>query len=172
MRFVLTCFSRIFVLVLVLSCSVQAQDIAVSEKDFTCIRDGHKIRNTFIRHPDPQKLKEAIRIFENRIPDTEYPVGTFLQLVPAEVMVKHPREKFPDTNGWEFFMLDLSGQEVKITSRGAKTVNFRGITCLSCHSPAKKFDFVCEKEHGCAPVSIDDKQIAEIQASDPRCPRK
>src|SRR2546421_12279839 len=75
MRSVLTCLSRIsafarkrtiFTIVLGLSIasSVYAQDIVVSEKDFTCIRDGHHIRNTFIRHSDPEKLIDAMRILE------------------------------------------------------------------------------------------------------------
>jgi len=150
--------------------SVYAQDIVVSEKDFTCIRDGHKIRNTFIRNSDPEKLKEAMHIFQDRVPDKEYPVGTFMQLVPFEVMVKHPREKFPKTNGWEFFALDLSKAGTKIRDRGDNVVNLsQGVTCLSCHQPAAKFDFVCEKGHGCAPLPFDDKKIAEIQGTDPRC---
>jgi len=41
---------------------------------------------------------------------------------------------------------------------------------LSCHIPAAHYDFVCEKGHGCAPIPIDDKKIAEIQGKDPRCP--
>ena len=183
MRSVLTCLSRIsafvckrtiFTIVLGLSIasSVYAQDVTVSEKDFTCIRDGHKIRNTFIRNSDPEKLKAAMRIFQDSVPDKEYPVGTFMQLVPFEVMVKHPREKFPDTNGWEFFALELSDQGAKIKSRGAKTVNFEGNACMSCHEPAAKFDFVCEKKHGCGSLPLDDKKIAEIQATDPRCPKK
>jgi len=150
--------------------SVYAQDIVVSENDFTCIRDGHKIRNTFIRNSDPEKLKEAMHIFQDRVPDKEYPVGTFMQLVPFEVMVKHPREKFPKTNGWEFFALDLSKAGTKIRDRGDNVVNLsQGVTCLSCHQPAAKFDFVCEKGHGCAPLPFDDKKIAEIQGTDPRC---
>ena len=150
--------------------SVYAQDIVVSEKDFTCIRDGHKIRNTFIRNSDPEKLKEAMHIFQDRVPDKEYPVGTFMQLVPFEVMVKHPREKFPKTNGWEFFALDLSETGTKIRDRGDNVVNLSlGLPCLSCHQPAAKFDFVCEKGHGCAPLPFDDKKFAEIQATDPRC---
>jgi hypothetical protein len=184
MRSVLTCLSRIsafvckrgfFMIVLGLSiaCSVYAQDIVVSEKDFTCIRDGHHIRNTFIRHSDPAKLKEAIQIFQDSVPDKEYPVGTFLQLVPFEAMVKHPREKFPKTNGWEFFALDLSEAGTKIRDRGDNVVNLSlGLPCLSCHQPAAKFDFVCEKKHGCAPLPFDDKKFAEIQATDPRCPKK
>src|ERR1700730_2540379 len=88
--------------------SVVADDIAVSEQTFDCILEWPKVRNTRIKHSDPEKLKEATRIFGDSIPDREYPVGTILQLVPFEAMVKHPREKFPKTNGWEFFSLDVS----------------------------------------------------------------
>ncbi len=183
MRHVMTCVSRISALVgtrsvlavglgLSMACSVYAQDDTVSEKSFGCIRDGTKIRNTYIKNGDPEKLKEAVRIFKNSVPDREYPVGTFLQLLPDEAMVKHPRQKFPDTNGWEFFHLDLSAQGTKIRTRGDKVVNFQGVLCFSCHQPAVKFDFVCEKGHGCAPVPLDDPKIAELQAADPRCPKK
>src|SRR3712207_8039514 len=48
---------------------------------------------TLFRSADPQKLKEAMRILRDSIPDKEYPVGTILQLVPFEAMVKHPRER-------------------------------------------------------------------------------
>jgi len=42
---------------------------------------------------------------------------------------------------------------------------------MACHQAAAKFDFVCDKGHGCAPLSFDDKKIAELQAADPRCPK-
>ena len=154
-----------------LASSLYAEDVTVSENSFSCIRNWTKVRNTYIKHADPEKLKEAVRIFKNSIPDKEYPVGTFLQLLPDEAMVKHPRQKFPETNGWEFFHLDLSAQGTKIRTRGDNVVNFQGVTCFSCHQPALKHDFVCEKGHGCAPVPLDDHKIAELQAADPRCPK-
>ncbi len=150
--------------------SVYAQDVTVSENSFTCIRDGHKIRNTYIRNADPEKLKEAVRIFKNSVPDKEYPVGTILQLVPFEAMVKHPREKFPKSNGWEFFALEVSEAGTKIRDRGDNVVNLSlGAPCLSCHQPAARFDFVCEKGHGCAPIPFDDQKISELQRADARC---
>lgn len=152
--------------------SVYAADVTVSEDSFGCIRNWTKVRNTYITHANPEKLKEAVRIFKNSVPDKEYPVGTFLQLLPDEAMVKHPRQTFPETNGWEFFHLDLSAQGTKIKTRGDQTVNFQGVKCFSCHQPAAKYDFVCEKGHGCAPVPLDDQKIAELQAADPRCPKK
>jgi hypothetical protein len=154
-------------------CSVFADDIAVSEQTFDCILEWPKVRNTRIKHSDPEKLKEATRIFADSIPDREYPVGTILQLVPFEAMVKHPRETFPKTNGWEFFALDVSEAGTKIRDRGDNVVNLsQGVTCLSCHQPAARFDFVCEKGHGCAPIPFGDQKIGELQRSDPRCAKK
>src|SRR6478752_7678344 len=114
--------------------SAAAQDITVSEQSFGCILDWPKVRNTRFKHEDPAKLKEAMRIFRESEPDKEYPVGTILQLVPFEAMVKHPREKFPTTNGWEFFDLEVSKEGTKIKERGEQVVNHsQGVTCLSCH---------------------------------------
>ncbi|MGD9852872.1 MAG: cytochrome P460 family protein [Nitrospirales bacterium] len=150
--------------------SASAQDLTISEQSFGCILDWPKVRNTRFKHADPEKLKEAMRIFRDSVPDLEYPVGTILQLVPFEAMVKHPREKFPNTNGWEFFFLDISKEGTKIVDRGENVVNqSQGVTCLSCHQPAARYDFVCEKGHGCAPIPFDDEKIAAIQKSDLRC---
>ena len=152
---------------------VSAEDIVVTEQTFGCILDWPKVRNTYFKHSDPAKLKEAMRIFRDSVPDKQYPVGTILQLIPFEAMVKHPREKFPNTNGWEFFFLDVSKEGTKIIDRGEQVVNLsQGVTCLSCHQPAAKFDFVCEKGHGCAPIPFDDQKIAEIQNTDLRCAKK
>ena len=153
--------------------SVSAEDIAVTEQTFSCILDWPKVRNTYFKHSDPEKLKEAMRIFRDSVPDKQYPVGTILQLIPFEAMVKHPREKFPNTNGWEFFSLDVSKEGTKIKDRGESVVNLsQGVTCLSCHQPAARFDFVCEKGHGCAPIPFDDQKIAEIQKTDLRCAKR
>ncbi len=152
---------------------VSAQDITVTEQTFGCILDWPKVRNTYFKQDDPKKLKEAMRIFRDSVPDKEYPVGTILQLIPFEAMVKHPREKFPTTNGWEFFDLEVSKEGTKIKERGEQVVNHsQGVTCLSCHQPAAKFDFVCEKGHGCAPIPFDDEKIAAIQKTDLRCKKK
>jgi hypothetical protein len=148
-----------------------AADTEITEKSFGCIHDGAtKVRNTFIRHTDPAKLKEAVRILETKATE-EYPVGTMLQLVPFEAMVKHEKAKFPKTNGWEFFFLEVSAEGTKIVNRGENAAN-RGGTCLSCHQAAQKFDYVCEKGHGCAPIPVTDEQIVAIQGKDARCTAK
>src|SRR5436309_11631005 len=118
---------------------VQAQgDITVTDKSFGCIRDGTKVRNTYIRNADPQRLAEAVRILRDRVANTEYPVGTFLQLVSGEAMVKHPKATFPETNGWEFFSLELatalppdpSPPATRIKARPAKGATFGVARCL------------------------------------------
>jgi len=154
-------------------CVASAADVSVSEQTFGCILDWPQVRNTRIKHEDPKELAEAMRIFRDSVPDTEYPVGTILQLVPFEAMVKHPREKFPRTNGWEFFALEVSGAGTKIRDRGDNVVNLsQGKTCLSCHQPAARFDFVCEKGHGCAPIPFNDQAIQALQQADARCAKK
>jgi len=160
---------------LLLSClsfavALSADDLVINDKSFSCLLDLPKVRNTRIQNPDPQKLKEAVRIFTESLADREYPTGTVLQLIPTEAMVKHERSAFPATNGWEFFALKVSADGTTILDRGDKTLNTSlKKPCLDCHSPAAKFDFVCEKGHGCAPIPVTDQQIAAIQAADPRC---
>jgi hypothetical protein len=163
------CVARL-ILFLYLAVTLSAEDLVITEKSFGCILDLPKVRNTRIHNPDPQKLKEAIRIFTGSEPDKEYPTGTILQLIPAEAMVKHERSAFPNTNGWEFFALKVSSDGTTILDRGDKVLNTSlKKPCLNCHSPAAKFDFVCEKGHGCSPIPVTDQQIAAIQTADPRC---
>jgi hypothetical protein len=158
------------VLYLYAAVTLSADSVVISEKSFGCLLEMPKVRNTRIQNPDPDKLKEAIRIFRDSVPDKEYPAGTILQLIPTEAMVKHDRATFPNTNGWEFFALQVSAAGTTIQDRGEKVLNTSlKKPCLGCHSPAAKFDLVCEKGHGCAPIPVTDQQIATIQAADPRC---
>jgi hypothetical protein len=75
-------------------------------------------------------------------------------------MVKHDRAAFPKTNGWEFFALSVSAQGTTIQDRGDKVINASlKKPCLDCHSPEAKFDFVCAKGHGCAPIPVTDQPV-------------
>src|ERR1700733_8257932 len=94
------CIVRL-VLCLYLAVTLSADNLAITEKSFGCPLDLPKVRNTRIQNPDPEKLREAIRIFKDCVPDKEYSTGTTLQLIPTEAMVKHDRAAFPNTNGWE-----------------------------------------------------------------------
>jgi len=53
----------------------------ITERSFCCRLDLPKVRNSGIQNPDPAKLREAIRIFEDSVPDKEYPRSTVLQLI-------------------------------------------------------------------------------------------
>jgi hypothetical protein len=99
-----------------------------------------------------------------------YPVGTIIQLVPEEAMVKRAAGFSPSTNDWEFFSLDVSATGTKILSRGgAEVLNRFGGSCAGCHSAAQPaFDFVCGQDHGCAPLPIGPAVIKGLQAADPR----
>ena len=171
---------------LCMMCGVLADEIAVSEQTFSYILDWPKVRGTYIKNADPQKL-QAMRIFRENVPDTEYPVGTILQVIPFEAMIKHQHGTFAKTHDWEFFALDASAAGTKITDRGENVLEIfdmdaaaagvamsdhPGVTCLSCHQSGAKYDLVCEKGHGCAPIPLNDQQIGKLQASDPRCAEK
>ena len=122
-------------LFLYLAVTVSADDLVITEKSFGCLLDLPKVRNTRIQNPDPEKLKEAIRIFKDSVSDKEYPTGTVLQLIPTEAMVKHDRAAFPNTNGWEFFALKVSTDGTTIQERGDKVLNTSlKKPCLDCHS--------------------------------------
>ena len=45
--------------------------------------------------------------------------------------------------------------------------------CQSCHSAAKRFDLVCDVDHGCAPLPLrlDAPAIDALQKLDARCVR-
>lgn len=100
-----------------------------------------------------------------------YPPGSVVQLVPAEVMVKHGKGFNAATRDWEFFELDVSAEGSSIRNRGfVDVVNQFGGNCFGCHVKAKpQFDLICEKDHGCDPIPVTPEQILGLQKADPRC---
>ncbi|MBC7602598.1 MAG: hypothetical protein H7255_08065 [Ramlibacter sp.] len=101
----------------------------------------------------------------------DYPVGTVLQLVPNEVMVKRPRGLNPVTRDWEFFLIDVSEQGSKIYKLGFAGVNNHfGGNCFACHVKARPdFDFICEQDHGCDAVPFTRAMFGAVQRPDSRC---
>jgi hypothetical protein len=99
-----------------------------------------------------------------------YPVGTLIQLVPTEAMVKRHTGYSAATHDWEMFSLRVSAHGTRIAAEGTtNVVNAFGGSCASCHSLADtRFDFVCGKTHGCAPLPVTDAIIAALQRADPR----
>ncbi len=135
-----------------------------------CISDGTKVGHTYLQHPDPAKLAAAVKLYEGKATDAEYPEGTVFRLVPGEAMVKRSRAAFPNSNGWEYFALTVNAQGTTVRARGDEAANRIG-TCQSCHSASAKSDYICSAGSGCPPVPLAEEQIAQIQKNDPRCAR-
>ncbi len=69
----------------------------------------------------------------------DYPVGSVLQLVPNEVMVKREKGFNAVTHDWEFFDLNISPTSSTIRVRGFQDVNNRfGGNCFNCHVKARQ----------------------------------
>jgi hypothetical protein len=144
------------------------EDVEMQAGDFVPLQDMTPVRGFFVANRLGH-LDEAVAVAND--PDGGvYPVGTVIQLVPQEAMVKRAPGFDPDSNDWEFFDLDVSPQGTEILTRGgAEVLNRFGGSCADCHSAAEpQFDFVCEDTHGCEPLPIDDATIRSIQESDPR----
>lgn len=144
--------------------------LEITEASFGCIRDMTPVRGFYVGNLLGNI--DATLAAANAPDGAKYPVGSVVQLVPGEAMVKHPAGYNAATNDWEFFELDVKpGQPTKIRVRGTtEVVNQFGGNCLSCHAPAaEKFDMVCEQTHGCLPIPITPVMSRAIQKTDPRC---
>ena len=149
--------------------TTQPEDVVVESDDFTALADMTPVRGFFVSNVLGH-LDEAVEVAES--PDGGvYPVGTVIQLIPQEAMVKRAPGFDRASNDWEFFTLDATAQGTTILTRGGSEVinRFSGSSFASCHSAAEpQFDFVCEDTHGCEPLPVPDDVIAAIQQSDPR----
>jgi hypothetical protein len=145
------------------------EDVEVQAGDFVALADMTPVRGFFVDNLLGH-LDEAVAVAED--PDGGvYPVGTVIQLIPQEAMVKRAEGFSPETNDWEFFTLDATAAGTTIVTRGGAEVlnRFSGTSCAGCHSAAEpQFDMVCENTHGCAPLGVPDEVITTIQQSDPR----
>src|SRR5262249_60416159 len=76
---------------------------------FRCLTDGVKAegKSFFIFHSSRTKLARAVEMTRTGDVSGGYPVGTILQLFPAEAMVKRKPGFNPEGGDWEFFKLSL-----------------------------------------------------------------
>ena len=145
--------------------------VKIDDSTFRCIRKMTPVRQFYV---DNVLGNTAGTLAAANAPNGAiYPVGSVVQLVPTEVMVKREAGFSPATGDWEFFELEVSDKGTKIGKRGFAEVNNRfGKNCFACHVPAREpWDFVCETNHGCEPIPIDHKMTGALQRSDPRAPR-
>jgi hypothetical protein len=145
------------------------EDVVVDAADFKPLADMTPVRGFFVDNVAGD-LEGTLAVANDPEGGT-YPVGSVIQLIPEEAMVKRAPGFDPTSNDWEFFTLRVSPQGTTIVTRGGSEVvnRFTGGSCAECHSAAEpQFDLVCEDDHGCAPLPIPDEVITSIQQSDPR----
>ena len=153
----------------------QAETVTADADSFKCLTEMTAVRGFFVDNllGDLQATIEAAKAPNGAV----YPVGSVVQLVPTEVMVKREKGYNQVTKDWEFFELDVSetGSEIKV--RGAfEVVNKFGGSCFGCHIKAKpQWDMICEQAHGCDPITLPNglvltqAMIKGAQQADPRC---
>ncbi len=151
-----------------LSGAAQPDAIPVAKDDFKCLQDMQKVRHFYV---DNLAGDPAATIAVAEKGQGQYPVGSVVQLIPGEAMIKQPKGFNAATNDWEFFELDVAADGTTIRKRGfVDVVNRFGGNCFACHVKARaEFDFVCEIGHGCDEIPITRRMLAALQKTDPRC---
>ncbi len=148
----------------------ELEDLDMQAEDFVCILGWDKVRKfritNLLGHGD------AALAVANDPAGGVYPVGTVIQLIPNEAMVKRAIGFAPENSDWEFFALETSASGTTIVSRGTTEVaNGFGGNCFDCHAKAEpQWDRICEEGHGCDPLPFTAEQIEMVQQGDPRCP--
>jgi hypothetical protein len=143
-------------------------DLDMQASDFTCILDWPKVDNYRITNK-LGNLTGALAV-ANSATGGHYPVGTVIQLIPGEAMVKRRVGFDPANNDWEFFALTASASGTTIDMRGGSEVTNAAGSCAGCHGGAMpQWDFVCDTTHGCKPLPLPVSFLLEVQSEDPRC---
>lgn len=162
-----------FVLVLICTSVLAAEEstdkLEVVASDFDCMLDMQSVRGFYVDNLLAGKLKETLAVAQEGT--GQYPAGSVVQLVPGEVMVKHPKGASPATKDWEFFELNVSAEGTQIHKRGfLDVVNRFGGNCFGCHVKARpEFDMICETGHGCDPIPLTAQITTLLQKTDSRC---
>jgi hypothetical protein len=140
----------------------------ISDSSFKCITQLTHVRHFYVDNL-AGNLDATVKVAQAGT--GVYPVGSVLQLVPNEVMVKRDHGYNATTRDWEFFDLTISPAGTTIRSRGVQDVNNRfGGNCFACHVKARpEFDLVCDNTHGCDPIPITRAMSGALQRTDPRC---
>jgi hypothetical protein len=140
----------------------------ISDSSFKCITQLTHVRHFYVDNL-AGNLDGTVKVAQAGT--GAYPVGSVLQLVPNEVMVKREKGFNATTLDWEFFELSITADGSTIHTRGFQEVNNRfGGNCFNCHVKAHaEFDLVCDNNHGCDPIPITRAMSGALQRTDPRC---
>lgn len=105
------------------------EDLDMQPSDFECVLNWDKVRN--MRITNKLGYQEEALAVANDPEGGVYPVGTVIQLIPTEAMVKRGPGTNPATNDWEFFYLAVSQAGTGIEARGFEDVeNGLGGNCV------------------------------------------
>jgi hypothetical protein len=151
------------------------EDINPTTTDFDCLKNSEWTTVGVSRYKNVLGHEAETVAAAKSASGGIFPVGTFVQLVPQEAMVKRGKGYSPASDDWEFFSLNVSASGTTIGMSGGTSAvtNFIG-SCLGCHGGAKpQFDLVCGdadggNTHGCAALPLSGAQL--MGTSDPRCP--
>ncbi len=160
---------------LLLACPIMAAAPAapqlptITENSFRCVTQMTHVRHYYVDNL-AGNLAGTVHAAESTTGEP-YPVGSVLQLVPTEVMVKREKGFNAATHDWEFFELDISADGTKIRTRGfAEVVNRFGGNCFACHIKAQpQWDLICDNSHGCDPIPLTRAMTGALARTDPRC---
>jgi len=146
-------------------------------RDFKCLLKGKKPegKDFYVFNRNRAKLRKAVAMSQTgELPGKGYPVGTILQVLPFEAMIKRRAGFNPEGNDWEFVRLaPLADGRTQIRADGKGEVTNALGSCQACHKAlAQHYDLVCGFVVGAAGLGLTEEQLAQIQASDPRCTSK
>jgi hypothetical protein len=151
------------------------EDYSPTPADFDCLKNSEWTIVGVSRYKNVLGHGAAMLAAARSATGGTFPVGTFVQLVAGEAMVKRGQGYSPASDDWEFFTLNTSASGAMIAmSGGTSAVTNPFGTCLGCHGGAKpEFDFVCGdadggNSHGCAPLPLSGQVL--MGTGDPRCP--
>lgn len=174
MKSKLKVIATLFFSSVVISQSYSADDskkLSITDATFKCITEL-AASGTFFVDNLLGNLDATLAVANSETGGT-YPAGSFVSLVPNEVMIKHEAGWNSATNDWEFFLLNVSAEGTSIEARGGAEVGNAAGSCMGCHQLARpEWDLICGIDHGCAPIPFTREQIRAVQNSDPRCVRE
>ena len=148
--------------------AIATERLKVDDNSFKCITEMTPVRHFYVDNLLGNLTGTTAVASAGR---GDYPEGSVVQLIPNEVMIKHEKGFNPATRDWEFFYIDVDEHGSKIFRRGFVEVNNRfDQNCFACHVQARaEFDFICEENHGCAPIPVTRAMFGALQRTDPRC---
>jgi len=148
--------------------ALAADPPAATAETFTCLQDWPAVGNTRFASLTGE-VDTALAIARGEQPGP-FPVGTVVQLMPAEAMVKLAPGTSPATDDWEYLKLKVKKRGTTIVERGGAEVKNLAGTCHGCHTTDAQWDHVCATGHGCEPFPpFILKAALKSVEKDPRC---